>query len=287
MHSLRLALLCLGFAGPSLAFARPQGGEEDAVKRQFEALDDKHDRAGVVALWKAHPYETLGVIDTYLEGSLAKLEHAPNTDPAELRKMRDRGIRGASAADEAFGSAIFTDYATSFAGWNSEQQKSFREGQKAFGLARKAARANDFETSLREAERCVALARPLGDWWGTAMGLSASGQAHARLGHAELALEALSQSRLLNHELGLAGSEYSDLLQMAQLCTSLGRRDRALVAIERGLKLGDELGDADGPIAMLELRAQLEEAAGGDASAAKAAREELARRKAAKPGAKK
>jgi hypothetical protein len=273
-HAVGLFLLAPLFAVQSVK------GEE--LKQQFETLDQKADHAGVVALWRAHPAETLGVIDSYLEGSLARVERAPDTDPGELKKMRDRALRGARAADEAFGTAIFSDYASSFAGWDGEQQKRFREGQAAYGKARQAARASDFETALREGERCVELARPLGDWWGTAMGLSIAGQAQVRLGRAEKALEALSQSRLLNAELHLDSAEYADGLSIARLCVELGRRERGRVAIEHALALADRLRDADGPLALLELRVQLESAPGGDAETASAAKAELERRKSAK-----
>src|SRR6185295_13354506 len=104
---------------------------------RFEALDDKQDVAGVVQLWKEHPTEALGTIDSYLEGSLSKLERDPKVDPKLLLGMEARALRGAQAADQAFQTAIFADYASSFGSWSAPQQKSFREGQALFREASK------------------------------------------------------------------------------------------------------------------------------------------------------
>jgi tetratricopeptide (TPR) repeat protein len=278
-----LTVLCLACVLVESAPRGAPGGIAADLKHEFEALDDKGDQAGVVALWRAHPYDALGVIDSYLEGSLALREHPKGSDAdlaTSIRAMHQRALRGARAADEAFGRVLFSDYAASFVGWTQAQQKLFREGQEAHRAGRKASKAKQFDEALKQAQRCLDLARPLGDWWGTAMGLSAVGECERQLGHPEAALDALAQARHLHHELGLVGDEYANLRSIAQLASDLGRGPRALRAIEAALELAPIVEDAQGPLALLELRAKLQDTA-GDSAAAQATRAELEKRRGA------
>lgn len=205
------------------------------LKERFEALDAKGDRAGIVALWKENPSRILSIIDSYLEGGLKILEgDAP--DRKKVDAMYARAIRGALAADEATGRSIFSDYASSFAGWNAEQQKQFRAGQKAFGAHRTALREGKVAEALRLARECEKHARPLGDWWGTAMGLSGIGNCLERMGQPEQALTAHQDARLIYQNLGLR-SELGNLTAMARLLVELDRKPRARVTIEKALVL--------------------------------------------------
>ncbi len=270
------ASLALGLLA---ALSLPVPAQEPAgptLAERFEALDDAGDVEGVVELWRAHPHEVLYTIDAYLEKSLAVWEnHRDEPSSAErIERLEERALRGALAADRAFSGALFSDYASSFVGWNDEQKRAFREGQKAYGAAQKALRAGEPERVLEHARRCVDLAEPLGDWWGTAMGLTGIGMAHEELGAFEEALRAHSRARLLHAQLRLAGSEYRNLLALARILDRLDRRPRALISIERGLELGAALGDADGRVELLRLRATIEER-DGDLPAAKRTLEEL------------
>lgn len=250
---------CLLLASLALAVS-PAGsfqGEGPSLKERFEALDEAGNHAGVVALWKEHPYEVLYVIDSYLEGSLQIVETETAPDPARVRAMHERALRGARAADEAFDRGIFTDYAASFVGWNAAEQKRFRAGQAAFGAARKAKSEGDHEAAAAHGAECAALAEPLGDWWGLGMGLSAQGGSLAELGNAAEALPLLARARHIHHQLGLVGSEYGNLRSMVELCAELGKTDRALVSLEAALALAETLGDAAGAEALRERRAQL------------------------------
>lgn len=269
-HWLR-ALACLFLAvlgARSPAAAQDTGG----LRKSFEELDAKGDQAAIVALWKANPGATLAVIDSYLEGSMKLMEK--NGDAKEIEALQQRALRGARAADTAHGQSIFSDYASSFVGWTPEQRKSFRGGQRAFSAAMQAAQKKDWKAALAKGEECLKLARPLGDWWGTAMGLSVIGDAQEQLGTLEAALEAHSQARLIYHSLGLAGDEYGNLRSMAALLGKLDRRPRALNSIASALALADALGDAEGRNALLEQRAQIEEKS-GDKAAAEATRKQI------------
>jgi tetratricopeptide (TPR) repeat protein len=216
-------------------------GAQQDLKKSFETLEAQGDRPALVAFWQKHPGRALGIIDSYLEGGLKILEgEAP--DKAKVQAMFARAVRGAASVDEAFGTSIFTDYATSFVGWTPAQQKRFRAGQKAFGAYRQAMRnADGAEKALGEASRCLDLARPLGDWWGMAMGHTGRGMALEKLGRYEEALAAQQEARQIYHSFRLS-SELGNLRAMARLLVKLERWPRARVTIERALIQARSMG---------------------------------------------
>ena len=231
----RTALLaCL-----TVAVAVPLAAQNN-LKSQFESLDDKGDHAGVVALWKTNPARVLGTIDSYLEGALKILE-SDDPDVSKIKGMHARALRGARAADEASGRSIFSDYTSSFVGWNAAQQKRFRAGQGAFSAHRKAMKGGKLDEALAQAEKCHDLALPLGDWWGTAMGLSGMGAALEQTGKLERALSAHSRARLLYQSLGLS-SELTNLTAMARILVKLERKPRARVTVDKAMAMAKASG---------------------------------------------
>src|SRR6185369_5464187 len=163
---------------------------------------------------------TLPTIDEYLEGSLSLIEDAAKknakVDDAKIQEMHATAIFGARAADVAFDTTIFADYASSYAGFTPEQQKSFRRGQAAHHESSAALKSKKFDVALARAMECRDLAQPLGDWWGTAMGLSAMGAAYEGLGKKEEALGAHSQAALIYGTLRLGGNAYRDMVASAE-----------------------------------------------------------------------
>ena len=236
---------------------------EDDLRARFEALDSQHDVAGIVQLWKEHPDETLGTIDSYLEGSLSKLEHDPKVDPQLLLSMKARALRGAQAADQAFQTSIFADYAASFASWNAAQQQGFRQGQSLFREASKLLKAGSNEDGFEQARTSWDLARPLGDWWGSAMALGAMARAQQALGENEAALEFASLARLIDHDLRLIDSEYADLVVAASAAEGLERWERALNCAQAGLALAQQLKDSAGASKLKEQVARIQGKLGG------------------------
>ncbi len=245
----------------ALTLASPALPAQDGpdLKTQFETLETAGDHDGLVGLWRDNGYQALYVIDSYLEGSLGMVEKAAEAgteaDSAAIQAMHARALSGARAADEAFGTIIFADYVTSFSGWSAEQQKQFREGQAAFGAARKAASEGNAADALDQARLCVAKAQPLGDWWGTAMGLGLEGSLLAQAGHHEEALVSLSRARLINQQLRLAGAEYGATRSMIESLLAIDKPARARAASERAIVLAELLGDTDG---LAALRKQVE-----------------------------
>lgn len=262
-------------------------GKGPNLKQQFEKLDTagKHDE--IVSLWKENPFQVLYIIDSYLEGSLKLYEEAagnPDGKPDEkaVQAMHDRAHRGALAADAAFGRSIFSDYTCSFIGWDAAQKKDFRAGQKAFGAGRKAMKAKDYAKALDEGRRCLELAQPLGDWWGTAMGLTCMAEAHENLGQKKAAITAYGSARLIHHNLGLAGSEYRNLMAMARILEELGQISRALNSVDRALELGEKLGDSKNVVKLLEAKVRVLEKSGNSEAAKKTA--EMLEKKRAESG---
>jgi tetratricopeptide (TPR) repeat protein len=236
-------------------------GSEEDVGLRFAELAAAGDREGTLELFRAHPGETLPAIDRYLEGPLSMIEEAAaaggEVDAAEIADLHAVAVFGASCADEAFGTGIFSDYAAGFAGQTPAQQRDFRAGQAAFAEAMKALKDGRHADALERGRACVALAQPLGDWWGTAMGLTAVGKAERALGNVAGAAAALGLAAQLDHDLRLRGAEYANLRDLAAVLSDSGSARRALEAAGRALALARELGDSKGEAELEALRAQL------------------------------
>ena len=213
------------------------------TKATFESLVAKQSVDEIVELWKKSPFKTLPTIDSYLEGSLKLMETSDTPDQKAIATMQAKALQGATAADKAFGSVVFSEYASSFIGWNSEQQKQFRLGQKAYANASAAIEEKSFKTALTAGQDCVAKAQPLGDWWGTAMGYSAIGAAQKGLGDSEQALTAFTSSRAIYHDLRLGQAELNCTLEMAELLKKAGNTMRAKVTCLQGIALAERLGE--------------------------------------------
>ncbi len=220
-----------------------EGAKPTSTEEQFATLDAAGDRAGIIALFREHPEQVIPVLDRDLEGSLALWEKEGEAKRDEIDKLIARALRGADAAVEATGRRRVLDYVTSFAGWSDGEKKRFRSGQAAFGASRGHLRAEELEMALEKGRECRELAEPLGDWWGTAMGLQAEAAALRSLGLKEEAVTAFARSRLIYRELGLTGSALRLEAELAELCLELGRKPRAKALITDGLRTAEALGD--------------------------------------------
>jgi len=226
---------------------QPQDTARVDVGAEYRRLAEAQDADGLTKLWKAHPGRILGTIDSDLEGSLAAWEASPDApDTKKIKALHERALWGARIASEATGRPIFHDYASSFVGWTRTQKESFRAGQAAYGRAGKSLKSGEGDEALRAARECTTRALPLGDWWGTAMGLSAEGRALALLGKHEESLAQSSQARLIYGQLGLSSNEYRNLQSMVGALIELERWPRALVAIDSAIALSKTLADGDG-----------------------------------------
>jgi len=225
-----------------LAQAPPTQGDAPSVEDRYVALSAAGDRAGLVALWAEDPEAVVPTIDKDLEGSLALWEEGGEAKRAEIDALMQRATVAASAALEATGRRRVLDYVTSFTGWDDDQKRTFRAGQQACRTGSGAMREGNVSTALARAEECRALAEPLGDWWGTAMGLRLEGAALGAAGERERAATALSRSRLIFRELGLTSSALRIEADLAEILLELGHTTRAEAMIRDGASTAARLG---------------------------------------------
>jgi hypothetical protein len=247
--------VALALLAPVPAPAVPQ----DQVRTDFVALFEGREKEGLLELWRENPGAILVTIDADLEGALGLWEQKPDApDSAGIAERHERALWGAQAATELTGNPIFADYAASFVGWDSDQKRSFRAGQKAFGAARKALGAGDADAALAAARDCIGRAGPLGDWWGLAMGLQAVGDALAVRGDHAAAAASLARARQINHDLGLTGAEYGCSVGLARVLADHGPHHRAQAAVSHAIALAVALGDEAGQGELMSLRKDLE-----------------------------
>jgi hypothetical protein len=219
----------------------------DEVAERYAQLHDAADDKGLAALWREHTDQILYTIDADLERSLKIWEADPkNPDSETIAELHARALWGARIASEVTGDAIFADYASAFVGWTSKQKEDFRAGQQAFGRGRNAMGQGQAEAALEAAIACRELALPLGDWWGTAMGLSLEGKLLAEMGHPDQALAPLSRARLLYEQLGLVGAEFGVLVDLLAALRSTESWERVLVVAAAVADLAERFDQADG-----------------------------------------
>jgi len=250
-----LIALSLGFTATTLSAPQADATPKNIVE-QYHALSEARDMDGLVALWQENEYRTLSTIDQDLEGSLALWESGLDAaKTAAMNGMQERALFGAAAATKAFDRPIFLDYASAFCSWNDAEKAAFRGGQAANGRAYEAKGEGKLKEARDAAEECTALALPLGDWWGCAMGLGGSGGFKLELGDAKGGLSDLSRARLINQSLGLRGSELRNLKGMLACLIELGHTPRAITVCQ-------ELIEASEGEARTEYEAQLKQIQG-------------------------
>jgi hypothetical protein len=257
-------LVLLAAVAPRSAPVAAQGADQgaDELAEAYHAAAAAGDHDALVVLWRAQPGQVLVTIDADLEQSLSLRETPEPPDEALTAARHARALVGARAATVASGHPIFVHYVTAFTSWNAEQRKQFRAGQAAFRRAAAAIKAGDMEAAAQAAAQCLELAEPLGDWWGTAMGHTALGRARLAAGDGQAALLSLSRARMLHHDLGLNGPEYSNLVAIADACEALGASARERQALREAIALGQALGDDDGVTRLQARLAALEQAQG-------------------------
>ena len=255
--------LCLVLASAAPAPAPLPLADAKEVRKQFVELAGKKDKDALVALWKANPGLVLPTIDRDLEGSLAAMEKGEKPDAAKVKEQQQRALFGAECAVLATGHPILLDYASSFVGWNEAQKRQFRDGQKVFKASMDALEKKDFAAAAAKGRECIERASALGDWWGTAMGYDALGRAQQAQGGLDDALTALSQARLINHDLGLLGDELEELALMADLCVAGERWPRGAASAHLASELAKGLGQAEAAKKLAETEARCRAKLGG------------------------
>lgn len=183
--------------------ARPRDDAFD--KARMEAVLARGDDATLREAFRREPGHTLPFVDQYLEGALKMTEKDGPTAASRALESYRTGMRFAKLADETFAETIFSEYARSFAGWSSADQKKFREGQRLFKAGMAAGKEKPAE-GLKVLRESLQRAEELGDWWGQAMahgGIAETALAAGGDEHLELALEAAGRAVQLNTRLRL------------------------------------------------------------------------------------
>jgi len=196
----------------ALADAPPH---EDALDRaRMEKMLSDGDNGMIVQVFRRYPGRTLPFIDRYLEGGLAMIEKGQDASAgAKALESFRTGIRFAKLADEAFGGTTFSEYANSFASWSPSEQKSFRQGQRAF---KEGIKEQDAKLTRAKLEQSNVLARSLGDTWGQAMAHQALAEQALKAGDREQAMRSAQHAIDLNGKLQLL----DDLVQSMQIAAS-------------------------------------------------------------------
>ena len=246
LHRPLIVLLC-ALLLPALGLPRQEGEDPSArVHSAYVTAAAAHDEEQLIALWRKHPDLVLVTIDRDVEGSLAMVEAAARSnaevDEDALAALHERAAFGALCAERATGHPILVDYVASFRSWNLAERTAFRSGQAAHGKAREALRAGEFAQAQAAARECFELAAPLGDWWGSAMGLATLGEAQAAAGDHTSAISSLGRARLLYHDLGLAGAEMRVLTHLASSLQAKDRPERETEVVRNALDLAERLG---------------------------------------------
>ena len=277
MSPLLLALLAAPFAtataDPAAAPPRAQDAKKDDVRARFEALYEKRDRAGCVALWREDTSRALPAIDQDLEGSLKLFESSKEPDAGKIRALQSRARWGADAAEEALGHPMIADYAACFVGWKDGEKRLFREEQAIYRRAMGSIEKGGGKLAAEVAEETITRALALGDWWGAAMGTEAAALSHQGQGALDDALADWGRARVLYRDLGLADREEAALRAMIDLCYATDRPSRGRTAVEQALATARRRGDRAAQADLLLRRAGFEEKL-GDAAAAQASRRE-------------
>ena len=252
----------------------PPQSQREKVTARYHELAAAGDAEGLGELWKKNVGLVLQTIDADLEGGLALWEKSPEEPPqAEIDALFQRALFGATAATKALDQPIFLDYACSFVGWDDAQRHAFRAGQQLYGRALQELKDKNYEVATEAANETVERAVTLGDWWGTAMGYGAKGEALRGMGWFEDALVAFGMARQINRALGLQYSEYRNLRGMMVCARALERPLRAHVAAEAVLEYARAFGEQQVVRETLEVRMALEKALGREEAAAKTAAE--------------
>lgn len=219
----------------------------DAVlspSKQFEALYQGGDRAGLVALWQARPYLPVRLIISNLENSLQLLVSDGPEAQEQCEALRQRAILAATTADEAFGNNRFSRYVAAFTHWDDEQVERYRQRQLLQNEMNRNLRDRDYQQAISVGRRAEAMARELGDTVGLSLALYGVGNAHyaaVYYGYRDegfdkqealkAALACYAEALSITQDIGLENSEGLVLVGTAQVLLQLDHLPRARMII--------------------------------------------------------
>jgi len=252
----------------------PRGTPQDPYGQlEGEALYDALYTAGedgrLAQVLKEDGWNILGYIDKHCEGWLALLESGADQTPegkAKLAEMQAKGLKLAALADNAMGDTRFTNYVTNFYSWDTEQRKSFREGQDLF---RKGAQLFDEAKTPQEAQYAMTSlqqslehSRPLSDTWGQSMTLALMGRVQKANGMTDIAAGTMAQARELGRQIRDLSSVWDALAVQYEIAVARRQYPAARTALQEQYLITVDLKDEQAGMMITQQLVDLDKVAG-------------------------
>ncbi len=181
--------------------------------------------------------------------------------------MQDKGRKLAAMADRVLGDTRFTIYVDNFYGWDAEQRRLFREGQKLFGqgaqLASEAQTPEQLLNALTPLRQSLERSRPLGDTWGQSMALTLIGHIQRENVQKPEARATLAEARRLGREIRDLSSVWDSLALEYEMAILDLNRDAAKEALQEQYLIALDMGDEQGTALITRQLVELESVLGG------------------------
>lgn len=230
---------------------QPQTPFEGLEGRElYEALWKAGDMPRLAQAFKQDGWQILPYIDSHCEGWMALLEQSADQTPdgqRRLAEMQAKGRKLAAVADQALGDTRFAVYVDNFYGWDPEQRRQFREGQKLFGqgaqLASEAETPQQMLNALTSLQQSLERSRPLGDTWGQSMALALIGRIQRENVLKPEARATLAEARRLGREIRDLSSVWDALALLYEMAMLELDHDVAKEALQEQYLIALDMGD--------------------------------------------
>ncbi len=230
---------------------QPQTHFEDLEGRElYEALWKAGDTLRLAQAFEQDGWQILPYIDSHCEGWMALLEQSADQTPdgqRRLAEMQAKGRKLAAVADQALGDTRFAVYVDNFYGWDPEQRRQFREGQKLFGqgaqLASEAETPQQLLNALTPLQQSLERSRPLGDTWGQSMALALIGRIQRENVLKPEARATLAEALRLGREIRDLSSVWDALALLYEMAMLELDHDVAKEALQEQYLIALDMGD--------------------------------------------
>jgi hypothetical protein len=253
----------------------PRGEPQDRFaqlegKELYDALYAAGEETRLAAALRTDAWQILGYIDSHCEGWLALIESGAAETPegrAKLADVQAKGRKLAELADRALGDTRFTVYVQNFYSWDTEQRKSFREGQALFRtgarLISEASTPQEALSGLTPLQQSLERSRPLSDTWGQSMALVLMGRVQADNAQTGAALANLDEARRLGRQIRDLSSVWDALAVRYETSLVLRHFDEAKEALQEQFLIARDLDDEKTGAMITRQMVQLEKTMAG------------------------
>ncbi|MGD1902751.1 MAG: tetratricopeptide repeat protein [Geitlerinemataceae cyanobacterium] len=229
---------------------------EPLVARYVESLgvEPAHDRAIAVFEGRRLPCEAWEV-----EGDIAEygelVHHYVQVGALERAFYTVRDDRRSEAClhtwldRRGYRQTLIRLYEEMLAAWRDEADQYYGAMLTAVGEAYRA--LGQVREAIAFQEKCIELAREIGNRQGEAISLGSLGNAYGRLGQVERAIDLHQQSLKIKREIGDRQGESISLGNLGNAYQSLGQVERAIDLHQQHHEIAREIGDRQGEAASL------------------------------------